>query len=270
MKTIGRIFFRMPVIVMFFTVVPLFYFLFVLAYRPFDMEVFLACGAGRYSLNLIVSTLIVLGVMVLSRMLMYILRNKLELTWPLYILWCVVEAVLCGLFLSIPMGIGWAGVKPYFTVMLQCALYMAGILVYPLSVISMAVQMRVLGARKPLVTEAEEKTLIRFLDDGGRLKLVVSAPSVLYVEAEENYVHIFHLDGGRVKDFELRSSMRALEDLLARHGLVRCHRSYFVNPSHVQLLKKDPAGYASAQLDRDGLRDIPVSKKYYDSVTALL
>lgn len=270
MKTIARTFYKMPVNTLFFTAVPLFYFLFVLAYKPFDIAVFLAVGQGRYTLNLIVSTLIVLGVMALSRMLLFILRRQLDLNWPLYILWCFGEAILCGLFLSIPMGIGWAGVRPYFTVMSLCILYMSGILVFPLSIITMAVQLQVLDQKADLAPSVDEKSLIRFHDEQKRLRLVVSSEAVLYIEAEENYVHIIHLDGGKRKDFELRSSMRAIEELMERHGLVRCHRSYFVNPAHVELLKKDESGYALAHLDCDGAKNIPVSKKYYDSLVSLL
>ena len=51
---------------------------------------------------------------------------------------------------------------------------------------------------------------------------------------------------------------------------MRCHRSFFVNAAHVELLKKDANGYALAQLDQEGLKNIPVSKKYYDSIVALL
>ena len=269
MKTIARTFYKMPVTVMFFITVPLFYFLFVLAYKPFDMEVFLAAGQGHYSLNLIISTLIVLGVMVFSRMLLFLLRSVLDLNWSLYVLWCFGEAIVAGLFLSIPMGIGWAD-RPYFTVMSLCILYMAGILVFPLSLISMAVQLHVLNKRADLAPAVDEKTLIRFYDEQKRLKLVVASDAVLYIEAEENYVHIVHLDNGKVKDFELRSSMRALEEVLQRHGLVRCHRSFFVNAAHVGLLKKDANGYALAQLDQEKVKNIPVSKKYYDSIVSLL
>ena len=63
MKTIARTFYKMPVNTLFFTAVPIFYFLFVLTYKPFDLDNFLAAGQGRYTLNLIVSSLIVLGVM---------------------------------------------------------------------------------------------------------------------------------------------------------------------------------------------------------------
>ena len=269
MKTIARTFYKMPVIVMFFVTVPLFFFLFVLAYKPFDMEVFLAVGQGRYALNLIIATLIVLGVMVFSRMLLFLLRGVLDLNWSLYVLWCFGEAIVAGLFLSIPMGIGWAD-RPYFTVMSLCILYMAGILVFPLSLISMAVQLHVLNKRADLAPAVDEKTLIRFYDEQKRLKLVVSSEAVLYIEAEENYVHIVHLDNGRVKDFTLRSSMRAREDILSRHALVRCHRSYYVNASHVAMLKKDPGGYALAHLDRDNVKPVPVSKRYYEALTDLL
>jgi len=51
---------------------------------------------------------------------------------------------------------------------------------------------------------------------------------------------------------------------------VRCHRSYFLNALHVDLLKKDQNGYMLAKLDRDGLDPIPVSKRYYEAVTAVL
>lgn len=269
MKTLAHTFYKMPVAVMFFLTVPLFYFLFVLAYKPFDMEVFLAVGQGRYALNLIVSTLIVLGVMVFSRLLLFLLKKVLELNWPLYVLWCVGEVIISGLFLSIPMGIGWAD-RPYFTVMSLCILYMAGILVFPLSILSMAVHLHVLRKKADMAPSVDEKTLIRFYDESKRLKLVVSSEAVLYIEAEENYVHIVHLDNGKVKDFELRSSMRALEEVVQRHGLVRCHRSFFVNAAHVDLLKKDANGYALAQLDQEKVKNIPVSKKYYDAITSLL
>lgn len=269
MKTISRIFYNMPVNCLFFLVVPLFYFLFVLSYNPFGISDFLAVGKERFTLNLILTTLILLGVITLSRMLLYILRHIIDLNWSLYIVWCVGEVVFAGLMFSILLGIGWAGVHPYLWVMTRCILILAGILVFPYAIISMAVQLYILNrrAKAPVV---DEKTLIRFHDEQKRLKLIVSSEAVLYIEAEENYVHIIHLDNGRVKDFPLRSSMRALEEMLSRHGLIRCHRSYFINAAHVDLVRKDANGFALAQLDHDGLKPIPVSKRYYESVTALL
>ena len=270
MKTIARTFYRISVTTMFLVTVPLFYFLFVLAYKPFNMEVFLDGGAGHYTLNLIISSLIVLGVITLSRILLFLLRRTIDLNWALYILWCFGEVILCGLFQSIPLGIGWAPTHPYLSVMSLCVLYMAAILVFPLSLLTMSVQLHVLSRRADGGPAVDEKTLIRFYDEQKRLKLVVSSEAILYIQAEENYVHVVHLDNGRVKDYNIRCTMRGLEESLQRHGLVRCHRSYFLNPVHVDLIKKDVNGYALAQLDREGVKPIPVSKRYYEAVTALL
>ena len=269
MKTISRTFYHIPVTVLFFTVVPIFYFLFVLSYDPFGSHELLDVGAG-YTLNLIITSLIVLAVMVLSRILIFLLRRVLELNWSLYILWCVGEAVLCGLFTSIPMAIAYAPEHSYFTVMSQCVLYMAAILIIPISILTLAVQAYLLNRRVLTAPQVDEKKLLRFYDEQKRLKLVVSSDAVLYIESEENYVHIVYLDNGRVRRFTLRSSMRALEEGLARHGLVRCHRSYFLNASHVDLVRKDVNGYALAQLDREGLDPIPVSKRYYEVLMKLL
>lgn len=270
MKAIARTFYKMPSTVLFFTVVPVFFFLFILAYDPFHISDFLAAGKERYTLNLIICSLIVLGVMVLSRMLLYLLRKTLDLNWSLYVLWCTGEVVETGLFMSIPLGIGWAGTQTYFTTMSLCVLYTAGILVFPMAILTMAVQLYVLAKRARLAPMIDERTLIRFYDEQKRLKIVLSAEAILYIESEENYVHIIYLDNGRVKEYTLRSSMRALEEAVERHGLVRCHRSYFLNPTHLEMLRKDAVGFALAQLDREEVKQIPVSKRYYDSLINLL
>lgn len=270
MKSISRTFYKMRVQCIFFLVLPVFFFLFCLAYEPYDFEDFLAVGRDRYTLNLIVATLIVFGVLVLSRVLLFLLRNVLDLNWPLYILWCVGEVVFAGMMLSIPMGIGWSGQMTYFEVMSRCILYTGGVLVFPYSIITLSVQAYVLNRRSE-APAPDERGMIRFYDELHRLRLVSAAEAVLFIEAEENYVHVWHLQGTKARDYILRSSMRALDEELRKHGLVRCHRSFFVNPSHIVLVRKDlKAGYAFAELDHPGLRTIPVSKNYYEAVSKML
>lgn len=270
MKAISRTFYSMPVNILFFLVIPLFFFLFVLTYKPFDIEEFLAVGKDRFTLNVIVTTLILLGTLVLSRMLLFILRKRIDLNWSLYYLWCFAEVVFAGMMTSILVAVGWHGAIPYFTIMSKCLLYIMGIAVIPYALITMGVQLFVLGKQARNAPYIDEKTLIRFHDDQKRLKIILSSTAILYIEAEENYVHIIYMDNGTVKDFTLRSSMRALEDALSRHGLVRCHRSYYVNPSHVDMVRKDENGYALAVLDREGVKSVPVSKRYYENLAAIL
>ena len=268
MKRLPNTFFHMRVNCMFFLIIPLFYFLFILAYSPFDIEQFYGCGRDRYAFNLIITTLIVLGTVTLSRMLMFILRRVLQLNWPLYILWCTGEVVVAGMMTSLLVALSWGGALPYFQVMSKCLLYMAGILVFPYAILTMAVQMHVLSLPEPQV---DDNALVRFHDETGRLKFISAAENILYIEAEENYVHIHHLQAGKEKDLTLRSSMHALEETLSRHGILRCHRSFFINPAHITILRKDSStGYAFAELDNRTSKNIPVSKTGFELISRSL
>ena len=116
----------------------------------------------------------------------------------------------------------------------------------------------------------EQKTLVRFLDEYKKVRLVIDRQAILFIRADENYVIIHYLDHDENKKFVLRSSMRSLEPLAERHGLVRCHRSYFINPRHIKLVRKDSEGQILAELDTVGYDPIPVSRNYYQNLSAVL
>ena len=71
MKAISKYFYSMPVNTAFFLGIPVFYFLFILVYDPFGLEEFLSVGKDRFTLNMILTTLILFGVLVLSRVLLF-------------------------------------------------------------------------------------------------------------------------------------------------------------------------------------------------------
>ena len=48
------------------------------------------------------------------------------------------------------------------------------------------------------------------------------------------------------------------------------HRSYLINPVHVKVLRKDKEGVVYAELDAPEVQHIPVTKRYYASVSSLL
>jgi DNA-binding LytR/AlgR family response regulator len=111
---------------------------------------------------------------------------------------------------------------------------------------------------------------MRFYDDRHNLKIVLTSDSILYITAEENYVNIYYTDNDKVKSYVLRSSMKALDELCQDHGLIRCHRSYYVNPLHVKVLRKDKEGIVYAELDARDMMHIPVTKRYYDRLSEML
>ena len=110
---------------------------------------------------------------------------------------------------------------------------------------------------------------IRFLDERGNVKLIVSQPSVLYIQSDENYLRIYYLDEGKITNYLLRSSMKRVEEMCAKNGLIRCHRSYFVNKDRVQVLQKDKE-FTYAVLDVPQAAHIPISKNYYEQISAIL
>ena len=64
--------------------------------------------------------------------------------------------------------------------------------------------------------------------------------------------------------------MRSVDELCLSNGLIRCHRSYYVNPSHIKVLRKEKEGVVVAELDMHDVRDIPVSKKFYTQLAEML
>ena len=116
----------------------------------------------------------------------------------------------------------------------------------------------------------DDGSLIRFYDEYKKLRFVIAPEAVMFIKSEDNYVQIHYLDQNRTRKFILRSSMRALEDALSKHGLVRCHRSYFINPSFIKIVHRDSSGLLVAELKQDGYESIPISRKYHDSITRLL
>ena len=269
MKVISKDFYRMPSNVMHFVIAPLFLFVYVLTVDPFHVSEFLSYGGSSYTLNLTFITLIAIAVLSLTRMLMFILRRVMPMTWAVYIMWCVGEMVFVSLFQSLYMALVLHGDMPFFNVLTHCFWYLAMRMGYPYVVLALFLHIHYLKHRDE-ESMPDERSLIRFYDEYKKLRLIIAQEAVLYIKSEQNYVYIHYLDNGRPKIYNLRSSMRALEDTLSRHGLVRCHRSFFVNPDHIRLVRKDSSGYAIAELDTPGLENVLISKTYYSAVSKFL
>ena len=157
------------------------------------------------------------------------------------------------------------GAYAYFPAVGYSLGYLLLVLCFPYIILSLAVF--IAGERDETV---DDESLMRFYDNTRKLKLVVAPSAVLCVEARENYVVVRYVEGNRIKDYMLRCSMKSLEAVAAKHGLVRCQRSYYVNPQHVKVLRRDKDGIILAELDNPEVRAVPVSPRYYDALSQLL
>lgn len=251
-----------------FVALPMFFMFFVALYGPVGDPSLLEAGkVSLYYFNLTMMSCIILVVLTGLRIgFHFIWRNRvLALGW--YIAWCIGELIIMALFCGLYLCLMSKASIPYFFAVGRSFSMISLVLIYPYSFLCLL--LIVLGMNKESRQQAEDNSLIRFQDETGRLKLVISASSVLYLASEENYVRVHYIEGERNKDYLLRISMKALEPLCSKHGLVRCQRCYYINPKHIKVLRKDKEGLILAELDYSD-KGIPVSKRYYDSLSSLL
>ena len=244
-------------------VVPVFFLGFILVYESHWMLRFLDTGMG-YVINALLLTVIFLGILCASRIPMTVFRKKMRLSWWQYALWSFAEVVVFCCFAALYMALVY-GDYGYFPALGQCMRIVYSIMPYPYIIIAI-----LFALIRPDEVKTADEDLVRFADSTGRLKLVIAHDVILYIEAQENYVSIHYLEGEQNKEYTLRQSMRGIEELMERHGIIRCQRSYFVNPRHVKVLRRDKEGFIQAELDITNSKSVPVSPKYYEQLSKLL
>lgn len=98
--------------------------------------------------------------------------------------------------------------------------------------------------------------------DGARL-VRVPVSEILAVRSAGNYAEFVLADDRRPL---MRSSLSALEADMARHGFLRTHRSWLVNPARVTGLRPEGSGDFAIEL---GAVEAPLSRRFPQALTAL-
>lgn len=253
--------------VIFFLVIPLFFMGFMLLYEPHGARELIGAGRDLFSFNVTMMTCIALLCLVATRLPFHFIWKNHRLDWLWYIVWCVGDIFVIACFHALYLYLMHKGGIPYFSMLSKCFGMDFMTMVYPYAILILAIEAK---AQSEHSIEDASDELVRFQDTNKRIKLVIASSAILYIAAEENYVRISYMDGETLKDYVLRSSMKGIEDLVQKHGLVRCHRSYFVNPKHIKVLRKDAEGQIIADLSAPAASKVPVSKRYYENLSSLL
>lgn len=250
--------------------IPLLDFLFVIIYNPFGVNDLLSIGRLSFISNLAIIMSIIFGCTALSRTLMLTVGAKVTEQNRFYAAWCLAEIVLSSLFTAMYITLMIGGRVSYFEVARTTSGIMFGISVFPYAFLFLSMDYYARYKASEEESSRDKASLIRFYDEYHKLKFIIASTAIVYIKSEDNYVQIYYMDQQKMKRQILRSSMRALESSLAKHGLVRCHRSFIINPEYIQVLHKDGNGALVAELNRDGVEGIPVSRKYQEEITKLL
>ncbi len=246
--------------------IPAFFLCFMLIYQPSLATQLLDMGKDMLSFNTTIIMCILLGVMIISRVLMMVLFHQMHLNWWRYAVWEITELITMSMFMALYITLMYKGAYPYFHIVGQSLYALLIICIYPYVIFNVALAF---AAQKEEQASYDD-SLMRFVDSTQRVKLMIAASAVLYVKAEENYVHIRYVEGERLKEYALRASMKSLEELMHKHGLIRCQRSYYINPQHIKVLRRDKEGMITAELNTPQAQQIPVSPRYYEELAKWL
>ena len=224
---------------------------------------------SRYSFHAVIVFCIILGVMLASRLPMMFISRKKQVTQRVYLFLCLLEIVLSSGFSALYLWLVTHKVEAYFMIFGYTIVYLAMAMIIPYIILY---QHFTILEKEEALDDANHQSSnekIRFYDERGNMKLIVAQTSVLYIQSDENYLRICYLDEGKISTYILRNSMKRIEDMCAKNGLIRCHRSYFVNKNRVEVLQKEK-DFTYAVLDVPNAARIPVSKNYYDQIAAIL
>lgn len=247
---------------------PLFVFGLFLLFCPFAFKNF-DITFSKYSFHITMAFCIILVVMLIARLIMTFINKKKPMTRLQYFLGCLFEVLFSSGFTGLYLWLFAKKSEAYFVFFGYSLVYLSVAMIIPYIILFLYFQVT---EKEELLTDSSrlvQGEKIKFMDERGNVKLIVSQASILYIQSDENYLRIYYLDDGKINNYLLRSSMKRIEDMCTKNGLVRCHRSYFVNKERVQVLQKEKE-FTYAVLDVPNAAHIPVSKNYYDQILAML
>ena len=246
-------------------ILPLFFFTFNLIYRPMGIEAFL--GREWFGVHLTIISCIVMFSAVIARTSYYFIPMRINYT--LYVFWCLGEIIFTSFFVALYIWLVLGKSMAYYEFVKTSFQYLFLSQIFPYAILALSMRIYEYHNREISGHDTTQQRM-RFYDNMHNLKIVLTPSAVLYISAEENYVNIFYMENGKIREYSLRSSMKALDELCQDNGLIRCHRSYYINPAHVKVLRKDRDGIMYAEMDADDTRHIPVSKTYYGRLSDML
>lgn len=105
------------------------------------------------------------------------------------------------------------------------------------------------------------KTEVALKDENNIVQLVLKTENLLFIKSADNYIEVHFLENGVLSKSLLRTSIKKIETSFTNTPIIRCHRSFIVNTTNIELTKKTSSGY-TLKLNQISELTIPVSKSY--------
>ena len=247
-------------------------------YIPFSDTAWFELGYSVLFLHTITFIGISILILICSRMLMYRSKDIFEMTYPYYIIWCILEIMAISGFYTWFTTYIFTEFKGDEWVLFARATRNTAIalgLPYLISGMYFAIidknnTIKLMNYENVVTDEpAKNETQmqkITLFDNSGTLKLSLNPDNLYYIESDDNYIKVWYTDNkGDLKQYMLRCRLKTVEESFKGSSLVRCHRKYIVNLSKVSMLRKESDGYV-LDLANEEIQPISITKTYTDAV----
>lgn len=249
---------------------------FVFIYKPFGGVKLWQELIGKEFPLLYMSIIIAIGfsILILSRILLYYIQKKVNISYVIYVFWMIFEI---GLITCVCTLVAWLINEQhtcFFKILPRTFYYTISILLIPYVIhwlyFSLKENEKLIKKITEITSDNEDivtpKDIINLKDEKGNLRLSIKLDHLYYIESANNYICVYYEDGKKkLTKCTIRSSLKIIEEAFPGIGLIRCHRHYVINFKKVKVLRKEKEGLI-IELDCDGLPTIPVSKTYVDEI----
>ena len=216
------------------------------------------------------------GVLLLSRLVLFLVGRKRDLAPAAMVIWIVAELILCVSVMALVLwGLCGGGAVNLTPLVGDLVLGTIGVLLVPTVVTYLirrlreaqgeVMRMRQLLSHQDGQAKQAADASVNFFAKGGRLAFSTRMGNILYIEAADNYVNIHYVNGEKEETFILFNSMKNIEKSFTGTSLMRCHRGYMVNADNVRLMRKEALGLV-LEINHCA-KTIPVSKSFAEPVT---
>lgn len=247
--------------------------LFILIFTPFGSRSW-ADSDMQYVRWVTVVVLVAMGIISVSRTVMYYYAQRHDITYPVYAVWIFCELTIMALIYSVfPFVVlpEYAEVRglTFFSMFKEAIIDTAFILLIPYTIVYLIINLQdknkqIQNLMQTTRTEMQPN-MFNFYDDKGDLKLSVKPEMVYYIEAADNYVEVHYMSNGKKQTLLIRNSLKNIAWSFNDKDLVRCHRSYIANLNKVQLLRRVD-GELMLDFGEESIPNVPVSRGYAQHV----
>ena len=256
----------------------LFALVFLNIYIPFSETAWFGLGDSVMFQRTLIYVLAATFTLIISRRLMYKSKGVFDMTFLMYIIWCICEILsVCGLYTWLTIDLMGLTDETAWEIFRRACIYGMIALGVPyiisgmyFAIIDKNNTIRLMNYENVVTDEPvkpeTEKQKITLFDNSGSLKLSISPDNLYYIESDDNYIKVWYTDSRKeLTKYMMRCRLKTVEESFKDSCLVRCNRKYIVNINKVSMLRKENEGYV-LDLCNEAIPPLPVTKTYLDSV----